>query len=85
MAYWACKSCTTYAMGINHRVKQMEEKMAAMQHSMDANTAAVKEVEHKVERLDSAIQKKDEAVEKIVKKSELSIYDKMRERESPGG
>jgi hypothetical protein len=69
-------------MGINHRVKQMEEKMAAMQHSMDANTAAVKEVEHKVERLDSAIQKKDEAVEKIVKKSELSIYDKMRERES---
>jgi hypothetical protein len=69
-------------MGINHRVKQMEEKMAAMQHSMDANTAAVKEVEHKVERLDSAIQKKDEAVEKIVKKSELSIYDEMRERES---
>ena len=82
MAYWACKSCTTYAMGINHRVKQMEEKMEAMQHSMNANTAAVKEVEHKVERLDSAIQKKDEAVEKIVKKSELSIYDEMRERES---
>jgi hypothetical protein len=50
MAYWACKPCTSYAMGINHRVKQMEEKMTAMQHSMDSNTAAVKEVERKVER-----------------------------------
>ncbi len=28
----------------------MEEKMTAMQHSMDSNTAAVKEVERKVER-----------------------------------
>jgi hypothetical protein len=69
-------------MGINHRVKQMEEKMTAMQHTMDQNVAAVKEVEHKVEKLDSAIQEKDESVKKLVKDSEFSIYDEMREREA---
>jgi len=69
-------------MGINHRVKQMKEKMTAMQHTMDANVAAVKEVEHKVEKLDSAIQEKDESVKKLVKDSEFSIYDEMREREA---
>jgi hypothetical protein len=69
-------------MGINHRVKQMEEKMTAMQHSMDANVAAVKEVERKVEKLDNGIQEKEESVEKLVKKSELSIYKKIREREA---
>ena len=82
MAYWACKPCTSYAMGINHRVKQMEEKMTAMQHSMDSNTAAVKEVERKVEKLDSKLQEKEEDLEKIVKKTEFNIYDEMRERET---
>ncbi len=56
--------------------------MTAMQHSMDANTAAVKEVERKVEKLDSAMQEKEEDLEKIVKKTEFNIYDEMRERET---
>ncbi len=56
--------------------------MTAMQHSMDSNTAAVKEVERKVEKLDSALQEKEEDLEKIVKKTEFNIYDEMRERET---
>jgi hypothetical protein len=26
-AYWACRPCTVYAQGMNHRLKQMEEKL----------------------------------------------------------
>ena len=81
-AFWACKPCTSYAMGINHRVKQIEEKMTAMQHAMDSNSAAVKEVEHKVEKLDSVLKGKDDKMEKMVKDSEFNIYDEMREREA---
>jgi hypothetical protein len=82
IAYWACKPCTTYAMGINHRVKQIEEKITAMQHSLDANSAAVKEAEHKVEKMGIELQEKDEKMESMVKKSEINIYDELREREA---
>jgi hypothetical protein len=50
----------------------MEEKMTAMQHSMDSNTAAVREVERKVEKLDSALQEKEEDLGKIVRKTEFN-------------
>ena len=81
-AYWACNPCTSYAMGINHRVKQIEEKMTAMQHAMDSNSAAVKEVDQKVEKLDSALKGKEDKMVKMVKDSEFNIYDEMREREA---
>jgi hypothetical protein len=81
-AFWACKPCTSYAMGINHRVKQIEEKMTAMQHAMDVNSAATKEVDRRVDKLDGLLQKKDEKVEELVKQSEFNIYDEMREREA---
>ena len=35
-AYWACRPCTAYAQGMNHRVKQLEEEM---QWGLQAKTA----------------------------------------------
>jgi hypothetical protein len=27
LAYWACRACTSYAMGMNHRLKTIEENV----------------------------------------------------------
>ena len=35
--YWACRSCTAYAEGMNHRVRQIEEELAEVKKACEKN------------------------------------------------
>jgi hypothetical protein len=50
MAYWACRACTAYAQGMNHRMKQIEE-MKELKQNTSSNTEAIKQLEKKVEEV----------------------------------
>ena len=82
MAYWACRSCTSYAINMNHRLKTMKEKMGELDQAMEATTVSCKKTEETVEKISEELRKKDERVEKLVKQGEFNIYEEMRERET---
>jgi hypothetical protein len=45
MTYWACRSCTTYAMCMNHRLKQIEESVEKVTRAVESNTAEAEKEE----------------------------------------
>lgn len=81
MAYWACRPCTSYAMSMNHRLKQVEEKVEKVTRAVESNSAAIKEVDKKVESISQELKKKDSRVEDSVKDQQRSMYEELRDRE----
>jgi hypothetical protein len=81
MAYWACRPCTSYAMNMNHRLKQVEEKVEKIAHTVESNSAAIKEVDRKVDQVREELDKKEDRVEEVVKDQQQEMYDELRQRE----
>jgi hypothetical protein len=79
VGYWACAS---YAVNMNRRLKQIEDKLEQCTKTVDTNTEKIKEVEKKVEGLSSELKKEGEKAAKLVKQGERSVYEEMRERET---
>jgi hypothetical protein len=46
-AYWACRPCTAYAQGMNHRVKQLEEEMEEIEMLVKKTTVACRRFRRK--------------------------------------
>ncbi len=82
VGYWACRACASYAVNMNHRLKQMEDKMEQYLKKVDTNTTALKVVDKKVEDISAVVKRNEDKTDKLVKQSELSVYDEMRERET---
>jgi hypothetical protein len=53
-----------------------------MSKTVDANTAALKVTDKKVENIRTELKKKDEKTEKLIKQGEHSVYEEMRKRET---
>jgi hypothetical protein len=74
VAYWACRPCTSYAQGMNHRMKQIEDDMKILKQTTAANTAAISTLEKKVEEVGEIARKAD-----VMTKEEFEA--RMREEE----
>ena len=74
VGYWACRACASYAVNMNRRMKQIEDRMELMSKTVDANTAALKETDDKVENIRTELKKKDDKTEKLIKQGEHSVY-----------
>jgi hypothetical protein len=81
MAYWACRPCTSYAMNMNHRLKQVEERVEKIASSVENNATAIKEVDKKVDKVREELSKKKDRVEETVKDQQREMYDELRQRE----
>lgn len=81
-AYWACRPCTSYAKGINHRMKQIEDRLGKVETETKTTTDKVKKTEQQLEKITSELAKNDKKMERAVEKGESSIFEEMRERES---
>jgi uncharacterized membrane protein YgcG len=78
--YWACKPCTKYAQGMNHRLKEIEEDLKEVKQSTRNNTEAITNIEKKVEELAEAA-KKNEGLSKADMEAMLrEERDETRER-----
>jgi len=82
--YWACRPCTAYAQGMNHRVKQLEEEMEEMRTACDKNDSGLQKLQQDVGKLAEEVKQQAKKVEETAKTtaSGSSIFEELRERES---
>jgi hypothetical protein len=81
MAYWACRPCTSYAMNMNHRLKQVEQRVEKISQTVESNSAAIREVDKKVDQVREDLDKKEDRVEEAVRDQQREMYDELRQRE----
>ena len=78
MAYWACKPCTVYAQGMNHRMRGIEESISEVRKTATTNSADLRKVEEQVNELKLEIKKNDN----VVTREELEAFKKEMRDES---
>jgi hypothetical protein len=61
--FWACRPCSTYAAGMNHRLKQIEDDLKEVKLNTAINTEAIQNLEKRVEEV-ADIAKKGEGLSK---------------------
>jgi hypothetical protein len=79
--YWACRSCTNYAEGMHHRMKQIEEKLAEVKQSCSKNEEGLSQVQAEVGRLAEKVEKQAKDASEATSSKEDSVYEEIRERE----
>jgi hypothetical protein len=80
ITYWACRPCTVFAQGMNHRLKQIDDDIKELKQSTASNTTSIQNIEKKVEEI--AVQvKKSEGMTKADLEARLrEEKDEARER-----
>jgi hypothetical protein len=81
LAYWACRACTSYAMGMNHRLKMIEENVEKVSKAVKDNSEAIKEMDKKVDAISEGLKKKDDRVEGKIQDQQREMYEELRERD----
>ena len=81
-SYWACRPCTVYPEGMNHRMRQIEEKIERVEKATEENAANVKEIEQKVQSLSEEVKKQRSGADKLAQNCENGIFEELRDRES---
>ncbi len=81
LAYWACRACTSYAMGMNHRLKTIEENVEKVSKAVKDNSEAIREVDKKVEAISEGLKKRDDRMEGRIQDQQREMYEELRERD----
>jgi len=79
MTYFACRPCTTYAQGMNHRVQQIKEEMEEIKKACEKNSSGLQKVQEEVNKLAEKVGKQERIA--VGALDETSVYDELRERE----
>jgi len=84
ITYWACRPCTTFAQGMNHRIKQMAEEMEEIRSSCEKNDSGLQKLQGDVGNLAQKMDKQEKRLDEAAAKSASSndIFEELRERES---
>jgi hypothetical protein len=67
---------------MNHRLKQIEDRMEQYSKELTTNATALKDIDKKVEEISADIKKKDAKITNQIKQGEMNVYEEMRERET---
>ncbi len=92
-AFWACPSCisfaSTFGAKVNQKLKEVNDRVDALQEKVDNNTIGLGEVQERVDTVEETVQKAEKAVEKVektvtdmAKELEIGMYQEMRAREA---
>ena len=82
ITYWACRPCTVYAQGMNHRMRDIEVKVGVVEKGVEENREGVKKLDKKVDGIREELKKRDDKVEKAVREAEKRMEAEWREREA---
>jgi hypothetical protein len=63
-SYWACRACSNYAAGMNHRLKEVQEQAQEAINLAKANTQQTKELKEVVEKQGKKLEKRMEQTER---------------------
>ena len=78
VAYWACRPCTVYAQGMNHRMRGIEEDIKEVKKAASENSTEIRRVEEMVNELKEVVKKQDN----VVTREEFEAYKKERMEEN---
>jgi hypothetical protein len=83
MAFWACRACTAYANGMNHRLKDIEAKIDKVKESCGRNEEGLKDIQEEVAKLTRTVESQGRKVEEAAAagNNNDSVFEEMRERE----
>jgi hypothetical protein len=51
ITYWACRPCTTFAQGMNHRLRQIDSDIKELKQTTTTHNEAIQNLEKKVEEI----------------------------------
>jgi hypothetical protein len=80
ITYWACRPCTTFAQGMNHRLRQIAEELKEVKENTKSNTEAINKLEKKVEEVAEIAKKADGMSRQEVEARLREERDEDRER-----
>lgn len=80
-AYWACRSCTAYAKGLNHRMREIETELGQVKASCSKNEDGLKKIQEDVSKLAETVAQQTKKVDEAAGGSADSILEELRERE----
>ena len=84
-AFWACRSCTAYANGMNHRMKEIEAKLDEVKETCGKNAEGLKEVRDEVGLLSHKVDQQNKKIAEVAAVAKNSnsdeVYEEFRERE----
>jgi hypothetical protein len=63
-------------------MKMMEDKLMAVNQTVETNTAKITGVEDKVKEVSRKLEERDDKMEKVVKQTEFNIYEELKERDN---
>jgi len=83
MAFWACRACTAYANGMNHRLREMQAEIDQVKVTCGKNTEGLKNVQDEMGKLSQIVQQQGKKVEEAAAacSSNGDVFEEMRERE----
>ena len=81
--YWACRSCTAYAEGMNHRVRQIELELAEVKKACEKSDCGLRDVQEKVGKLSDEVKKQAKKLEESAEavSSNSITQEEWKERE----
>jgi len=80
-AYWACKSCLSFAAKMNMLLKNMNSQLVAMDSRITQNTTEIASTRKDLEKTEVGLKRVEKQVEDVKKQVEEEMYEEMRERE----
>ncbi len=81
-AYWACKSCLSFAAKTNALLKNMNNQLAAMDAKIERNSEEIGSAKREICKMDSGLKRVERKVDEVKNQVEDDIYVELRERES---
>jgi hypothetical protein len=78
--FWACRPCSTYAAGMNHRLRQIDDDIKELKLNSAANTEAIENLEKKVEEVADIAKKSEGMSRQEVEERLKQERDEIRDR-----
>jgi hypothetical protein len=82
-AFWACRACTAYANGMNHRMREIEAKLDEVKETCGQNAEGLRKVQDEVGKLTQTVVNQSKKIEEAAAAGASceSVFDELRERE----
>jgi hypothetical protein len=80
ITYWACRPCTVFAQGMNHRLRQIDEDIKELKQNTATNTESIQKIEKKVEEIVEHTKKNKGLTKTEFEARMREERDEMRER-----
>jgi len=81
-AYWACKSCLSFAAKTNMLLKNMNSQITQMDSKITQNTTDITTNKRDIVKMGDGLKKVEKKVEDVKKQVEEEMLEEMQERES---